>query len=148
MPVVQSTGKLFNDSVSGARTFTNAFPANVTAGNTCFVTLVHFSFSSGNRITGVTVGGTAATLDVSALAPDLTNIVEIWRDSAYSLRGGTFFELRKSVVEDSAPRGRSDVQLQRVAICKRNNGPQVTLFNPSADVPMRRAVVVVIRDER
>jgi hypothetical protein len=40
-----------------------------------------------NRITGVTVGGTAATLDVSAVSVDGQNIVEIWRAS--SVAGGT-----------------------------------------------------------
>jgi hypothetical protein len=80
--VVQSTGKLQRSSVTGAQTFTNAFAANTTPGNTAIVTIVHYGSGVPNtRITGVTVGGTAGVKDVEKLDSGNINAVEIWRVS-------------------------------------------------------------------
>ena len=87
MAQVQATGKLQRDNVSGAQTFTNAFPANATAGNTCFVDISHYSSIAGSNITGVTIGGTAATLIVRKPSADNANFAETWR--ATNVAGGT-----------------------------------------------------------
>lgn len=87
MGVIQTTGKLQRDSVSGAQTFTNAFPANATAGNTCVLVLTHFTSTASSFATGVTIGGTAATRDIRAVSADNANVLEVWR--ATSVTGGT-----------------------------------------------------------
>lgn len=87
MGLIQATGKLQRDNVSGAQTFTNAFASNVTAGNTCFIDISHYSSTAGSNITGVTIGGTAATLVVRKASADNANFAETWRAS--SVTGGT-----------------------------------------------------------
>lgn len=82
MGVVQSTGKLQRSSVTGLQTFVNAFAAVTTIGNSAIVSIVHYGAGvANNRITAVSVGGTAGVKDVDKTDAANLNYVEIWRVS-------------------------------------------------------------------
>jgi hypothetical protein len=83
--LVQSTGKKQSDSLgSGTTNYTAA--ANFTAGNTGIFEAVHFA-SASSRISGVTIGGTAAVKDVDKSDGGVVNHAEIWR--ATNMAGAT-----------------------------------------------------------
>lgn len=74
MALIQTTGKEQANNVATSSTF-NA-PGNFTAGNDVILALVHYQ-GGGNRISGITVSGTAGTR-VSTASGDANNHTERW----------------------------------------------------------------------
>lgn len=80
MALKQTTGKKFIDGAGGtSATIANAFPANIAAGSTLILALSNWRGDESYRITGVTIGGQAATLDARAYEPTTFNSAELWR---------------------------------------------------------------------
>lgn len=89
MGLIQTTGKFQFSSVSGNQTANMG--ANFTAGNGGVVTFNHYNGGTpGNRITGVTIGGTAATLAVRVVDGANQNTWECWSvPKSTGVAGGT-----------------------------------------------------------
>jgi hypothetical protein len=80
VPLIQTTGKLFQDNFSGGVAAINKVaPGNFTVGNTAVVTFAQFDGSATPRIIAVKCGGNIGALDKRQ--PDGTNenLSEIWR---------------------------------------------------------------------
>jgi hypothetical protein len=73
-------------SVAPSTTDTQTHTSNFTAGRTAVLTVSHYQ-AQGNRITGVTIGGTAATPDTQTPGPTGQFTFETWR--ATNMAGGT-----------------------------------------------------------
>lgn len=85
MAVVQSSGLKQTDNFASGPTYNAA--SNFTAGNTVIITLVHYGAGTTNRVTGITVSGTAAVKDSEVSDSGNTNHCEIWR--ATNIAGGS-----------------------------------------------------------
>lgn len=86
MGMVQTSGKKVEDAVNGARTYT--MPGNFTANNSGVVTIAHYDGGGLGAITGVTIGGTAATLRKRKVdVPTGFIRAEVW--AAQNIAGGT-----------------------------------------------------------
>lgn len=85
MAVVQSSGLKQTDNFATGPTYNAA--SNFTAGNTVIITLVHYGAGTVNRVTGITVSGTAAVKDIDVTDSGATNHAEIWRAS--NVAGGS-----------------------------------------------------------
>jgi len=80
--LVQTSGVQKDNAVATSSTFT--MPGNFTAGKSAVCAISHYE-TVGNRISGVTLGGTAATRDAQKTSG--VQSVEIWR--ADNIAGGT-----------------------------------------------------------
>ena len=89
MAVIQTTGKFQFTSVSGNQTANMG--SNFTAGNGGVVEFVHYNGGTpGNRISGVTIGGTSATLAVRVVDAANQNTWECWYvPTSAGVAGGT-----------------------------------------------------------
>lgn len=85
MAVVQSSGLKQTDNFATGPTYNAA--SNFTAGNTVIITLVHYGAGSTNRVTAISVSGTAAVKDSEVTDTGATNHAEIWR--ATNIAGGS-----------------------------------------------------------
>jgi len=73
-------------SIAPNTTDTQTHTSNFTAGKTAIMVIAQYQ-SANNRITGVTIGGTAATLDAQTPSPTGQFVLETWR--ATNMAGGT-----------------------------------------------------------
>ena len=86
MAIVQTTAKLQSNGVAAPTITYNAATA-FKAGNSAVFSLVHYGSNTTDRITGITIGGTAATKCIDANDAAVLNHAELW--AVTNMAGGT-----------------------------------------------------------